>query len=235
MGEFDEAFRSRIHVSLYYPKLDRDATLQIWERSLLRLRMSGLQLNVAEDEIRKFAEQHWLDNTHKESRHWNGRQIKNAFQTALALANWEFYETKQGQKLERPLLKAKHFDRVAKTSAHFDDYISNIYKISDDTYGALAARAETRDDTYPAMSLGLPDSQDFFPRSRRATPGRRGAGTRNTRAEEGRQFEGGSDSAKVRVLQLELDLMRLKQANGKEEVQARAGNEKDVEEDEEEW
>ena len=197
--------------------------------------MSGLQLDVLEDEIRKFADQHWLDNIQKESRHWNGRQIRNAFQTALALAKWEFYETKQGQKLERPLLKARHFDRVAKTSAHFDDYISNIYKLSDDTYGALAAMAQTRDDTYQAMPLGPSDTQDFVPRSRRAIPGRRGASSRYTRAEEGRQFEGGSDSAKtVQELELELKIMKLKQANGKEEVQARAGNEKE-EEDEEEW
>ena len=234
VGEFDEAFRSRIHVSLYYPKLDRNATLQIWERSLLRLRKSGLELDFSEDEIRTFAEQHWLENVEKQSRHWNGRQIKNAFQTALALANWEYYETKQGQKLERPLLKAQHFKAVARTSAHFDDYISDIYNISDDTFSVLAARDWIRKDTHPAMSLGQSDTQDFVPRSRRATPGRRGAGTRNMRAEEGRQFEGGSDSAKVRELQLELELMKLKQANGKEEVQARAGNEKE-EDDEEEW
>ena len=233
MGEFDEAFRSRIHVSLYYPKLDRDATLQIWERSLLRLRKSGLELDFSEDEIRTFAEQHWLDNMEKQSRHWNGRQIKNAFQTALALANWEYYETKQGQNLERPLLKAKHFDRVAKTSAHFDDYISDIYNISDDTFSVLAARDWIRKDTHPAMSLGRADGQNFSPLSRRATPGRRGAGSRNTRAEEVRQFEGSSDSAKVRQLELELEIMKLKQANGKEEVQTRAGN--NEEEDEEGW
>ena len=238
MGEFDEAFRSRIHVSLYYPKLDRDATLQIWERSLQRLRKSGLELDFSEDEIRTFAEQHWLDNVQRQSRgrHWNGRQIKNAFQTALALANWEFYEGKQGQNLERPLLKAKHFDRVAKTSAHFDDYISDIYNISDDTFSVLAARDEIRKDTHPALSLGRADSQDFNIPSRRANPARRGAGARNSR-EQNRQTEGGSKDAKVRQLELELELMKLKQANGNEEVQAQAGRNKDEEEeeDEEEW
>ena len=233
MGEFDEAFRSRIHVSLYYPKLDRDATLQIWERSLMRIRKSGLQVDFSEDEIRKFAEQHWLDNVAKPSRHWNGRQIKNAFQTALALANWEFYETKQGQSLERPLLKAKHLKSVAKTSAHFDDYISDVYNISDDTFSVLAARDEIRKDTHPAMSLGRSDTQDFVPRSRRAAPARRGADTRNAGAGEGRRSEGGSKDARVRQLELELELMKLKQASGKEEVQAAQGDE-NVEE-EEEW
>lgn len=224
VGEFDEAFRSRIHVSLYYPKLDRDATLKIWDRSLLRLRKSGLQLDFSEDEIRSFAEKHWLDNVKKSSRHWNGRQIKNAFQTALALANWEFYEMKQGQNLERPLLKAKHFDRVAKTSAHFDDYISDVYNISEDTFSVLAARDGFRKDTHPAMSLERSRTQDFVPRSKRATPARRGAGARDSRDEEGTKFEGGGDIARVRQLELELELMKLKQANGKDEVQARAGD-----------
>ena len=234
VGEFDEAFRSRIHVSLYYPKLDRDASLQIWERSLQRLRKSGLELDFDETEIREFAEQHWHDNVKKQSRHWNGRQIKNAFQTALALANWEYYETKQGQNLERPLLKVQHFKAVAKTSAHFDDYISDVYNISDDTFSVLAARDHIRNDTHPMKSLGQPDIQDFVPRSRRATPGRRGAGPRSTMAEDGRQFESGSDSAKVRELELELKLMRLKQANNNEQTQAQAGHTKE-EEDEEEW
>lgn len=227
MGEFDEAFRSRIHVSLYYPKLDRDATLKIWDRNLLRLRKSGLDF--AEDEIRKFAEQHWLDNLKNESRHWNGRQIKNAFQTAIALANWEYFETKQGQSLEKPLLKAKHFDRVAKTSAHFDDYISHIYNISEDTYGVLAARDYIRNDTHPAMSLDRPDAQDFVHRSRRAAPTRRGAGSRGARAGE---FESGGNDATVRELKLKLKIMELEQASDKKETQAQAG---DNDDEEEEW
>lgn len=230
MGEFDEAFRSRIHVSLYYPKLDREATLKIWDHNLLRLRKSGVDF--AEGEIRKFAEQHWLDNAKNESRHWNGRQIKNAFQTAIALANWEFYETKQGQSLERPLLKAKHFDRVARTSAHFDDYISRIYNISEDAYGVLAARSEIRNDAESALPVGRPDAQDFVPRSRRAAPTRRVAGARGARAEEVRQFDNGGQDAKVRELELELELMKLKQAKGKEETQTQAG---DNDDEEEEW
>lgn len=199
--------------------------MKIWERSLLRLR-SGLQLDFSEDEIRRFAEKHWLDNEHKPSRHWNGRQIKNAFQTALALANWEFYETKQGQSLERPLLKAKHFDRVAKTSAHFDDYISDIYNISEDTWSILAARDEIRKDDHPTMSLARSRTEDFVPRSKRTTPARRGAGSRDARADDSRKPEGGSGKS-VRELELELEILKLKQGNVKEEAQAQAGDDDD--------
>ena len=236
MGEFDEAFRSRIHISLYYPKLNQKATSKIWNRSLKRLRNSNLQVDFSEVEIRRFAEQHWLDNEERPARQWNGRQIKNAFQAALALANWEFYETEQCKDLQRPLLKCKHFERVAKTSAHFDDYISDVYEIPGDPFSVFASREQFRKDTHPAMSLGRADGQDLNPSSRRATPARRGAGSRNARVEQHGQTEGGNKDAKVRQLELELELMKLKQASGNEEVQARAGHGKeDEEEDEEEW
>ena len=228
VGTFDEAFRSRIHVSLYYPKLDKPTTIQIWERSLSRLRKSSLNLDFSEDEILKFAERHWLENEKKPSRLWNGRQIKNAFQTALALANWEFYESKKGQSLQRPLLKAKHFESVAKTSAHFDDYISDIYGTSEDTYSELAARDETRKDTHRPMPVGQSLAQDFVPRSKRTLHGRRGVGSRDARADESRMSEGGSD--KVKELELELELLKLKQAQGTEQVQqAQARDDEDDE------
>ncbi|EPE26297.1 P-loop containing nucleoside triphosphate hydrolase [Glarea lozoyensis ATCC 20868] len=157
VGEFDEAFRSRIHISLYYPRLDRPSTKQVWERNISRLRQSGLDIDIEEDRIRKFYERHWAENIEHPSRRWNGRQIKNAFQTALALANWDFHDAQESLRLERPLLKAAHFDRVAETSAHFDDYISDIHGLKEeDTYGILAEREEVRKDT----------NQGIYPRSR---------------------------------------------------------------------
>ena len=138
---------------------------------------------------------------------------------------------KQGQTLKRPLLKAKHFARVAKTSAHFDDYISEIYtpyNKSEDAYSVLAARDENRKDTYTEMSLGPSETQGFASRSRRTTPARRGVGTRDARADESRKPEGSSD--KVRELELQLELLKLKQAKGPEEVQqARAEDDEDEE------
>lgn len=221
VGAFDEAFRSRIHVSLYYPKLDKPTTIQIWERSLSRLRKSSLKLDFSEDEILKFAESHWLENEKKPSRLWNGRQIKNAFQTALALANWEFYESKIGQSLQRPLLKAKHFESVAKTSAHFDDYISDIHG-TEDTWSEMAARDETRKDTHRPMSVGHSLAQ-FVPRSKRTFHARRGGGSRDAKADDSRMSDGSSDE--IKRMELELKIMRMKQAKSTEkEPQVQAGD-----------
>ena len=132
---------------------------------------------------------------------------------------------KQDRSRERPLLKVKHFDRVAKTSAHFDDYISDIYNTSDDPWSILAARDEIRKDDHPAMSLARAQTQDFVPRSMR-TPARRGAGSRNARADEDRKAEGGGGKS-VRELELEIKLLKLKQGNGKEEAQAQAEDDDD--------
>jgi len=146
----------------------------------------------------------------------------------LALAYWEFHNTKQVQSLERPLLKAKHFDRVAKTSAQFDDYISEIYGIGEDAYSLLAKRDNLRNDTHPAISLGRSSqTQEFVPHSKRTTPARRGVGTRDARVGEGRMSEGDSD--RMRRLEIELELMRMKQTNSKEEVQAQVEGDEDDE------
>lgn len=147
VGEFDEAFRSRIHVCLYYPKLEERETKEIWEKNIQRIKDSGLNIDLEKKKIRKFADTHWRQNLERPTRRWNGRQIKNAFQTAIALANWDYYDNGNAEKLDRPLLKAKHFRHVAQITAHFDDYISDIYGTHDeDTYGFLAARDSLRMD-----------------------------------------------------------------------------------------
>ncbi|KAL4932090.1 ATP-binding protein [Aspergillus undulatus] len=147
VGEFDEAFRSRIHVCLYYPKLEERETKEIWEKNIQRIKQSGLNMDIEDKKIRHFADEHWQRNFERPTRRWNGRQIKNAFQTAIALANWEFNEENDDARLERPLLKARHFRHIAKITAHFDDYISEIFGAYDeDTYAMLAARDALRID-----------------------------------------------------------------------------------------
>ncbi|KAL4759682.1 P-loop containing nucleoside triphosphate hydrolase protein [Aspergillus foveolatus] len=138
VGEFDEAFQRQ--------------TKEIWEKKIQRIKESNLNLDMEEKKIRRFADQHWQRNLDRPTRRWNGRQIKNAFQTAIALANWEFYDEKNVAKLERPLLKAKHFKYVAQITGHFDDYISDIYgTFNEDTYSFLAARDALRVDEASAM------------------------------------------------------------------------------------
>jgi len=67
----DDAFRSRIHVALYFNDLDAAAKTQVWNAFLAKV---GAALTP--EEVRKLA-----------VRDINGRQIKNAVRTATSLAH----------------------------------------------------------------------------------------------------------------------------------------------------
>lgn len=128
VGTFDDAFKSRIHVSLHYPPLKKAQTIKIWEKNLIRLKkieearaeMTGNQRLVVQDrEILAYAAQHYME--HKESAVglWNGRQIRNAFQTAAALAYHNADEN-------IPILSPQLFRDVAKTTDEFDQYVFDL-------------------------------------------------------------------------------------------------------------
>ncbi|KAG6355451.1 hypothetical protein INS49_003413 [Diaporthe citri] len=81
VGTLDPAFRSRIHVTLYYRKLNRKRAIMIWKTNIRRLHKpnedraeQGLKtVEFDEKSIVKYAEKHLADLK------WNGRQIRNAF------------------------------------------------------------------------------------------------------------------------------------------------------------
>ena len=143
VGAFDEAFKSRIHVSLYYPPLDWTQTQAIWYMHMKRLMekkaRKGVILHIDEARILAFARKHYIVTTPKKA-NWNGRQIRNAFQTATALAEYEAHDYKSArnkatsseQATPRKLeLKIDHFDKVAWASFEFDKYLSRTRALTD--------------------------------------------------------------------------------------------------------
>lgn len=133
VGDFDEAFTSRIHISLYYPELDAGKTLEVFDNNLAmiedRFAKKNRLINIENTKIRGFAATHFLQ--HKEAR-WNGRQIRNACQTALALAEYEA----QGNSHEAILkpdalvnLNERHFKIVQNAYLEFADYMNKLYGI----------------------------------------------------------------------------------------------------------
>lgn len=130
IGSFDEAFISRIHISLYYPGLDQESTYKVWMMNLKRLKESGHKVFVSEEQILAFAKDHWR--LGKDGSRCNGRQIRNAFQTALALAEYVFHEKCKmheqtgNKKPLMPALLPDHFRAVAQTSAEFDNYLLHV-------------------------------------------------------------------------------------------------------------
>lgn len=118
IGAFDEAFKSRIHVSLYYPELEEEQTFQIWSKNLARIRkidaarakqVDRAVIQIKEKKILEYARKHFRE--HEALGRWNGRQIRNAFQTAAALA---VYHTDENTKI--PILGTAHFKTVDKAT-----------------------------------------------------------------------------------------------------------------------
>ncbi|KAI1815510.1 hypothetical protein GGS20DRAFT_576164 [Poronia punctata] len=131
VGDFDEAFASRIHVSLYYPELGRKETLEVFKLNLKlvrdRFRSKSGELIIDDMDIGVFAQDYWDKNPFD---HWNGRQIRNACQTAAALAEYEALGKDNSIILvpdPKIQLKVSHFETVAEAYLAFSKHLKDIY------------------------------------------------------------------------------------------------------------
>lgn len=168
VGTLDEAFRSRIHMSLYYPTLSSDQTKAIWKILCRRAKSQQERLDIDEDTILEYAMDHF-DSMQKPraggrtvNTGWNGRQIKNAFMSAIALAN---YRVPQGEMVR---LGVSHFKKVAKASKEFDDYLTRTQAGRDSA--TFAMQHQLRADDFPSnpgddagagQQFGVPPRQLF--------------------------------------------------------------------------
>ncbi|KAK0379909.1 hypothetical protein CLIM01_02702 [Colletotrichum limetticola] len=129
VGAIDPAFKSRIQMSLSYNDLDLPVTLKIYEKFIKRAkeeqRSTRTQnFKIKEKEIMSFAEKHY-NRLELEGRYtWNGRQIRNAFQTAIALVEYQYISKEADE--PKPSLGKKQFKKVAKGFKEFDDYLINV-------------------------------------------------------------------------------------------------------------
>ncbi|KAJ4421175.1 hypothetical protein N0V82_003940 [Gnomoniopsis sp. IMI 355080] len=125
VGGIDDAFRSRLHLTLFYPNLDADQTKRIWKMNINRVQRHSDErvahgapaIVIDRKGIKLFAKRTF------EFLNWNGRQIKNAFQSALALAEMEAQNT--GTK--SPKLNAKNFKLIAHASEQFEHYMMETH------------------------------------------------------------------------------------------------------------
>ncbi|KAI4948165.1 hypothetical protein J4E91_006159 [Alternaria rosae] len=131
VGTFDEAFTSRVHISLFYPNFDKDTTLKVWktfiDQTKFVLESSGrTNVTVDAEGIEKFAKKHWKEN--KQAR-WNGRQIRNAFHTAVAMAEFGARSRKTGEDYDdgkdvKISVGKVEFEKIANTAKEFGVYMT---------------------------------------------------------------------------------------------------------------
>ncbi|RYP65063.1 hypothetical protein DL770_009078 [Monosporascus sp. CRB-9-2] len=136
VGQFDDAFTSRIHVIIKYDMLSEDDCKKIWSQFFDKL----------SDEREDFiitgrAKAYVLDDEAITSMGWNGREIRNAFQTAVALAEFRLSQNPNKTKHDNPTLDQRDFEQVCRMTKQFKQYLIDVH--GDDEEGR-AFRAKAR-------------------------------------------------------------------------------------------
>ena len=133
VGTFDEAFKSRIQLSLHYENLTKGQRYKIWKNFLNRLKdmdkSPPTKVTEPGTRERKAAEPIGIDFEDIECYlsevaefEMNGRQIRNAITTARQLA-----------KFKQELMNYSHLKHVIKVSSKFDSYLNTVREgLSDD-------------------------------------------------------------------------------------------------------
>lgn len=154
VGTIDEAFRSRIHMSLFYPTLNEQQTIQIWKGQLKRALERDPNLIVDQSAILNYARQLHLVQVRRTKVGWNGRQIRNAMKTAISLAEYDcFTRSEAAQTRMQVMLEVRWVDVVARASWEFNAY---LHKALDMDAIAIAKDWGRRDDEANPGELLMP-------------------------------------------------------------------------------
>lgn len=164
VGLIDEAFKSRIHMALFYPWLDEAQTQRIWSTFIRRAQEAQQNLEINEREILDFAREHlqkqvqspYGQGPDKTAPGWNGRQIKNAFMSAIAIAQYEAKEKQLKSGATGPpqiVLTRAHFSTVARASEQFEEYLWKVHHLN--SASKLAEKNKIRYDMYQPNVSGF--------------------------------------------------------------------------------
>ncbi|KAI6306758.1 hypothetical protein MCOR34_007871 [Pyricularia oryzae] len=119
VGSFDDAFISRIHVQLRYPPFKDEERQKVWRTFISKLqrdRGDTMRLNLNAQE--------YIEGKEIRDLEWNGREIRNAFQTAVALAEFESELDADG----RIVVKHDHLRSVVELSRDFKSYLKDLHQ-----------------------------------------------------------------------------------------------------------
>ena len=114
VGTFDEAFKSRIQLSLHYKNLTKSQRLKIWKNFFRQLRnIPGIKIDF--DDIDCYVDE-------LAQNEMNGRQIRNAITTARQLAQFK-----------NSPMTITHLKHVIRVAGKFDEYLKTVQEgFSDD-------------------------------------------------------------------------------------------------------
>lgn len=93
VGNIDPAFKSRIHMSVFYSRLDMDATCKLYEVFIKRAkaeqeRRNSFMFDIKKKEIFRFAKRHFRQMEKEGLATWNGRYEEN-YQHVICLRRFQ--------------------------------------------------------------------------------------------------------------------------------------------------
>ncbi|KAI0017745.1 ATPase [Xylariomycetidae sp. FL0641] len=127
VGTFDDAFISRIHVIIHYASLGEPERRKIWEQFFDKLTRERKDIHVSW-KTKKYV----LNGSEITGLRWNGREIRNAFQTAVALAEYRHSEAQPDEAGEKIELESDDFERVCAMTKDFKTYLKNVHGADED-------------------------------------------------------------------------------------------------------
>ncbi|KAH7378244.1 hypothetical protein BKA66DRAFT_466882 [Pyrenochaeta sp. MPI-SDFR-AT-0127] len=146
IGTFDEAFLSRI-TAIYYDDFNDDDRKKIWGNYFEKLEQErGKEIYVP-----RSTKEYATDSTDVKELQWNGREIRNAFQIAVNLAQAEGVKDKNGQ----IVVKEKHIEVTVELSKDFKRYMSSLRQKTDSERARLAGIRNDEFNVPPVMGSEL--------------------------------------------------------------------------------
>ncbi|KAF7517968.1 hypothetical protein G7054_g13628 [Neopestalotiopsis clavispora] len=127
VGTFDDAFISRIHVVIKYDNLGERERSKIWEQFFQKLENERKDIFVD-----SAAKDYVLEDSKMRTTQWNGREIRNAFQTAVSLAEYRFHHEGGKETRRKVVLDKIDFEQVCKMSVDFKSYLSSLHGDSEE-------------------------------------------------------------------------------------------------------
>ncbi|KAL0465269.1 P-loop containing nucleoside triphosphate hydrolase protein [Neurospora intermedia] len=127
VGQFDDAFMSRIHVVIHYKSLTPQDRKKIWRQFFKKLSSERTDFRIT-----RRAQDYVLEDKDITSMSWNGREIRNAFQTAVALADFRFMQIEDKDENDVPTLDQENFEEVCNMMIKFKDYLKDLHGKDED-------------------------------------------------------------------------------------------------------
>ncbi|KAK3322849.1 P-loop containing nucleoside triphosphate hydrolase protein [Apodospora peruviana] len=143
VGKFDDAIVSRIHVVIHYKGLDDEYREKIWNQFFDKLESErGTTMR-----IDRSAKRDVLENKRMVEMKWNGREIRNAFQTAVVLAEYRFLTEPRAEKEKGDIavLEEEDFKQICDMTINFKEYLKGLNEGQDEEVRAFSEKARALD------------------------------------------------------------------------------------------